>query len=311
VIRLATVADAPVLHRLIHEAFAARPVVDPPAEALGDTVDDIAAGLASPDWGLLATVDGEPAGCLMVRRVAPADAPGRPAALLRRVSVAPPFRHHGLAGRLVRHAVCRAADEGVRRLLVMARAELPDVLAWWDRYGFALDHAVSHGYILGLDLAAPVSAPTAEAMCDLGVALAGRLRAGDLVVANGELGAGKTTLAQGIAAGLGVERPVLSPTFVLSRVHPSRSGGVAFVHADAYRLGSAAEVDDLDLDASADGAVTYVEWGAGLVEQLADSRLDVTIVRSGDPEDATRTVYLVGVGPRWAGEDLGTEDRTR
>jgi len=309
VIRTAGPADAPVLCGLIHQAFTARPVVDPPAEALGDTVEDVAAGLAAPDWGLLASVDGDPAGCLLVHHLANGDP--RPTALLRRVSVAPPFRHHGLAAQLVRHAARRAADEGVRRLLVMAREELPDVLRWWVRHGFTMDHAVPHGYILGLNLAAPVPVPTAEAMRDLGRSLAARCRAGDLVVASGELGAGKTTLAQGIAAGLGVERPVLSPTFVLSRVHPSRTGGPAFVHADAYRLGSAAEVDDLDLDASTDGAVTYVEWGAGLVEQLADSRLDVTIVRSDDPENATRTVYLVGVGPRWAGVDLGTEDRTR
>ena len=104
---------------------------------------------------------------------------------------------------------------------------------------------------------------TDTAMRDLGRRLAGLLRAGDLVILAGPLGAGKTTLVQGIGAGLGVRGPVTSPTFVIARVHPVVSGsGPALVHADAYRLGSISEVDDLDLDADAAAAVTVVEWGA-------------------------------------------------
>ena len=118
---------------------------------------------------------------------------------------------------------------------------------------------------------------TADQMHDLGRRLARLLRAGDLVVLSGPLGAGKTTLAQGIGAGLGVRGPVTSPTFVIARVHPNLGTGPDLVHADAYRLGSRAEVDDLDLDAELATSVTVVEWGEGLVEDLADNCLQVGI----------------------------------
>ncbi len=114
-----------------------------------------------------------------------------------------------------------------------------------------------------------VGVATAEQMRTLGRRLAGLLRAGDLVVLSGSLGAGKTTLTQGIGAGLGVRGPVTSPTFVIARQHPSLRGGPGLVHADAYRLGSRAEVDDLDLDTDLAAAITVVEWGEGLVEDLA------------------------------------------
>jgi tRNA threonylcarbamoyladenosine biosynthesis protein TsaE len=129
-------------------------------------------------------------------------------------------------------------------------------------------------------------------MAALGRELALSLRAGDLVVLQGELGAGKTVLAQGVGAGLKVRGPIVSPTFVLSRVHPSLVGGPALVHVDAYRLGSPEEVDALDLEASLAESVTVVEWGAGLVEHLVDSWLAVTIKRSGDPDDETRVVSI-------------------
>ena len=128
----------------------------------------------------------------------------------------------------------------------------------------------------------------------LGRRLAALLRAGDLVVLAGSLGAGKTTLTQGIGLGLGVRGPVTSPTFVIARVHP---GPVPLVHVDAYRLGSLAEVADLDLEASLPDSVTVVEWGTGLVEGLADDRLEVTLTRPSD--DETRTVTVRGIGPRW------------
>ncbi|MFP5373027.1 MAG: tRNA (adenosine(37)-N6)-threonylcarbamoyltransferase complex ATPase subunit type 1 TsaE, partial [Actinomycetes bacterium] len=107
----------------------------------------------------------------------------------------------------------------------------------------------------------------------LGQALARVFRPGDLVVLAGPLGAGKTALTQGIGEGLGVGEPVTSPTFVIARVH--RGGRIPLVHVDAYRLGSVADVDDLDLDASAAESVTVVEWGQGLVEQLADEHLEI------------------------------------
>jgi tRNA threonylcarbamoyladenosine biosynthesis protein TsaE len=154
--------------------------------------------------------------------------------------------------------------------------------------------------------------PTPESMHALGQSLAALLRAGDLVVLTGDLGAGKTTLTQGIGSGLGVRGAVTSPTFVIARVHPSTVGGPALVHVDAYRLGSLAEVDDLDLDADLDEAVTVVEWGEGMVEGLAESRLEVVLRRrtgsaydgGGTGGDDPREVLVRAVGDRWRDADL-------
>jgi len=148
-----------------------------------------------------------------------------------------------------------------------------------------------------------VEVTTAEGMHALGTGLAGLLRAGDLLVLSGGLGAGKTTLTRGIGEGLGVRGAVTSPTFVVARVHPSTVGGPALVHVDAYRLTDMAEVDDLDLDASLEESVTVVEWGAGKVEGLSQSRLEITLTRShGGPSDGdeVRTVDIRGIGDRWA-----------
>jgi tRNA threonylcarbamoyladenosine biosynthesis protein TsaE len=136
--------------------------------------------------------------------------------------------------------------------------------------------------------------PTPEATHALGRELSQLLRPGDLVVLVGPLGAGKTAFTQGVGAGLGVGEPVTSPTFVIARVH--RGGRVPLVHVDAYRLGSVADVDDLDLDASTDESVTVVEWGQGLVERLADEHLEVRLDRR---EDDVRTAVLVPHGPGW------------
>jgi tRNA threonylcarbamoyladenosine biosynthesis protein TsaE len=151
-----------------------------------------------------------------------------------------------------------------------------------------------------------------EAMEAFGRDLGAQLRAGDLVVLTGALGAGKTTLTRGIGAGLGVRGPVQSPTFVLARTHPNLADGAPLVHVDAYRLGDAALVDDLDLDF--DNSVVVVEWGAGLVDDVSDSRLEIVIerptgasaaadARSDDDLDADepRTITVLGYGPRWAG----------
>lgn len=145
-------------------------------------------------------------------------------------------------------------------------------------------------------LSGPVVAlPTAQDTVAFGRRLASILRAGDLVLLTGPLGAGKTALVQGIAAGLGVRGTVVSPTFVIARVH---RGPLPLVHVDAYRLHSLDEVDDLDLDVDADEAVIAVEWGAGLVEQLADTHLEVSIARAPDTEE--RTVRLIPHGGDWA-----------
>ncbi|MDX6299816.1 MAG: tRNA threonylcarbamoyladenosine biosynthesis protein TsaE [Nocardioidaceae bacterium] len=156
-------------------------------------------------------------------------------------------------------------------------------------------------------MSAPVRAATAEDTRALGERVAGLLRAGDLLVLSGDLGAGKTTFTQGIGARLGVRGPVTSPTFVISRVHPSVVGGPALVHVDAYRLGGLAELDDLDLDTSLADAVTVVEWGSGVAEALAEDRLEIEILRPhGDahPDAETRTLRVTAVGPRWDGVDL-------
>ncbi|MEJ3743751.1 tRNA (adenosine(37)-N6)-threonylcarbamoyltransferase complex ATPase subunit type 1 TsaE [Actinomycetes bacterium KLBMP 9797] len=144
---------------------------------------------------------------------------------------------------------------------------------------------------------------TVEETRALGSRLGALLRPGDLVVLTGPLGAGKTALTQGIGAGLGVVGDVTSPTFVIARVHrpdPARGGRVALVHADAYRLGAAAdpraEIDDLDLDASLDDAATVVEWGEGMVEQLADAHLQIRIDRR---DDETRVIDLTPYGADW------------
>jgi tRNA threonylcarbamoyladenosine biosynthesis protein TsaE len=150
-----------------------------------------------------------------------------------------------------------------------------------------------------------IEVATTADMQALGRQLAGLLRAGDLVVLSGPLGAGKTTLVQGIGQGLGVRGPVTSPTFVIARVHPALANGPGLVHVDAYRLASVAEVDDLDLDASLDDSVTVVEWGEGLVEGLAAARLEVSITMSpagaatGTGPAETRWVSLTGIGDRW------------
>ncbi len=152
-------------------------------------------------------------------------------------------------------------------------------------------------------------APDAEAMKALGRDVVGpTLRAGDLVILTGDLGAGKTTFTQGLGDALGVRGPVASPTFIIARTHPSEVGGPALVHVDAYRLGSLAELDDLDLDAALEDSVTVVEWGEGAAEQLSQDRLHVVIrrERGGEldmnaPDAGVRQVEVSAHGPRWQG----------
>lgn len=139
---------------------------------------------------------------------------------------------------------------------------------------------------------------TPEAMYQLGLQISTHLRAGDLVLVNGPLGAGKTVLAQGVGAGLGVTG-VTSPTFVISRVHKA---AIPFIHVDAYRLVDSENpnlyVDDLDLDVA--NSITLIEWGAAESARLSDDRLEITIDRSSDE----RTVEIKAVGSRWAGFSL-------
>ncbi len=136
-----------------------------------------------------------------------------------------------------------------------------------------------------------------------GVALATLLRAGDLVILTGPLGAGKTTFTRGIGRGLGVRGPVASPTFVIARVHPSMCGGPDLVHVDAYRLAGPADLDDLDLEADAADSVTVVEWGRGKAEQMSTDRLEIELVAAG-PDGEQRALTVRAAGPRWAGVEV-------
>lgn len=137
---------------------------------------------------------------------------------------------------------------------------------------------------------------TREETQDWGRRLGSLLRAGDLLLLTGGLGAGKTTLTQGIADGLQVRGPITSPTFVIARVHPSLVGGPELVHVDAYRLDGALELDDLDLDSDLESAVTIVEWGAGLAEELTDDRLELLI--DVDQKTEERRITLLANGAR-------------
>ncbi|QGF25038.1 tRNA (adenosine(37)-N6)-threonylcarbamoyltransferase complex ATPase subunit type 1 TsaE [Raineyella fluvialis] len=198
----------------------------------------------------------------------------------------------GLAEELAALRGCSFAQLGVR-------IEFPELLEWWRRLGYEI---LSRGDLLlqvGRELPVAFEVPTAEDMTRLGEWLARVVRAGDLVIAKGELGAGKTTFTQGLGRGLGVEGPVVSPTFVLSRVHRAAEGRPTLVHVDAYRLGDGDELDDIDLDETAAGAVTLVEWGEGIAERLNSDRLLMSIERSGDPADDTRFVFFRGEGERW------------
>ena len=159
--------------------------------------------------------------------------------------------------------------------------------------------------VLSLDISGP------EHTRALALALAPALHAGDLLLLSGELGAGKTTFTRSLGEGLGVREGVISPTFVLSRVHPNlpdglRPGGPDLVHVDAYRLSSAEELDDLDLEFSMDSSVTVIEWGHGKAEHLSDSRLELDFTRlSGEDADS---LYAGGEEFSWDDEEENESD---
>jgi tRNA threonylcarbamoyladenosine biosynthesis protein TsaE len=293
-VRAAGPDDAGTVLSIVRTAFATRPVLDPPADALAETEDTIRTALVH--GGLVASYDERDVGALLLD---PRDA----TLWLRRVGVLPEVRDHGVASALVEAALDLA--EEYDDLAVLARRELPATERFWREHGFVPVGGTPP--YLELRRPAPRShaAPDAESMRALGAELASSLRAGDVVVLSGGLGAGKTTLTQGLGAGLGVRGEVTSPTFVISRVHPSLGAGPALVHVDAFRLGGVAELDDLDLDTSLDEAVTVVEWGEGIAEGLADDRVEVRIARAvadeasqGDGPDPRR-VRVAPVGVRW------------
>jgi tRNA threonylcarbamoyladenosine biosynthesis protein TsaE len=279
---------------VIRDAFAARPALDPPAPALGETAETVAAQLAD-EGGLVATVGGEAVGALLMHHE---ETPWGDSLLLTRVSVRPQAQKLGVASTLARTAEDVAARRGLARVHLHAREELPETIEFWVRQGYREATREGTSITLAKELPASLPVPTGEDMQALGRRLAGLLRAGDLVLLSGDLGAGKTTLTQGVGEGLGVRGAVTSPTFVISRIHP---GPLPLVHVDAYRLGGLDELEDLDLEVSLEESVTVVEWGGGIAETLAEDRLEIEIVRPPTAEDETRVVRVTPVGPRWLG----------
>lgn len=291
------VVDATAEHvddivNVIHHAFSARRVLDPPSTALSENATTVAAAVAE-HGGLLVLIDGAPAGAMLFEQTGDV-------LNLRRVSVDPRSQARGVASAMVGCAEQVAVRRGLSRVNLIARVELPDTVEFWRRRGYSVVDQQAHNLIYAKALPIELTVPTAEDMQAIGEQLAGQLRAGDLLVLSGDLGAGKTTFTQGLGTGLKVRGAVTSPTFVISRVHPSLAGGPALVHVDAYRLGGFAELDDLDLDASLEDAVTVVEWGHGIAEALAPERLDVVITRGDDDSDETRALRITPVGSRWA-----------
>jgi tRNA threonylcarbamoyladenosine biosynthesis protein TsaE len=139
----------------------------------------------------------------------------------------------------------------------------------------------------------------ADEMHALGIRIGKKLQAGDLVVLVGPLGAGKTTLTRGVGEALGAIGNVSSPTFVIARTHKRESGEAAMVHVDAYRLGSADELDDLDIDFP--NSIVLVEWGKGMLDGISENLLEVEIERDHTGESETREVTVTGIGERWSG----------
>jgi len=305
--RVGPEAAAEVL-AIVRAAFSARPPLDPPADALGESEGSMKERLSG-FGGVLARLDGVGVGAVVMD---PADS----TMWLRRFAVLPDQQGHGVAHKMVTYAASLAVAEGFGDLAVIAREELPATLRFWERQGF---REVSRE-VPAVRLHRPlneyvVEALDAEAMFELGRRVATLVAAGDVLVLSGGLGAGKTTFTKGLGLGLGVRGEITSPTFVIARVHPSTVGGPELVHVDAYRLGGIDELDDLDLDTDLDDAVTVVEWGEGLAEGLSESRLEIRIVRAEAdeapldlveaPDGADpRRVEIVPVGARWRGVDL-------
>ena len=289
--RVGPEAAADVL-AVVQEAFGARPVLDPPADALGEDVDSIArmlraAAACSP------TLDGEAGGLRGPR-------PRRRrtgAAPLRRAARRPGQRRRDRAGR----GGSRRRARPRLRVVVLAREELPGTVAFWERARLRRDEPHQ-----------PLRRARAAAVGDR----LRRTRRRDDARAGGAAGAQPASPAtsscspassgrarrpspRDSAPACGVRGGVTSPTFVIARVHPSLVGGPDLVHVDAYRLGGLAELDDLDLDASLDEAVTVVEWGAGLAEALAESRLEVIIERGRGRDAATTSSIRAAFALRW------------
>ena len=301
--------DAAAVVGVIHRSFGARAALDPPSTALDETVESVAEVLATAG-GLLVERRDKPMGALLFDE-------SRPGLLgLRRVAVDPEIQARGVASAMVGVAEDTAEERGMDGIWLHVREELPATIQFWTRRHY---HPLSReGSLieLGKTLWLAREVHSAEETQGLAAQLATLLRDGDVLILIGGLGAGKTTFTQGLGEALGVRGPITSPTFVVARTHPSLVNGPSLVHVDAYRLGAAAEIDDIDLDATVDESVTVVEWGEGMAEQLSDSWLEVRLenrqASSNDPlgtavdgaHDETRVITIKPHGPRWVGVPL-------
>lgn len=294
---------------VIHKSFGARKVLDPPSTALEETVESVAEVLGTAG-GLLVERRDVPMGALLFDE-------SRPGLLgLRRVSVDPEIQSRGIASAMVGVAEDTAEERGMDGIWLHVRVELPATMQFWARrlyYPVAqTGTTVEFGKTLWLARELHSTAETQS----FAATLATLLRAGDVLILTGGLGAGKTTFTQGLGEALGVRGPVTSPTFVVARTHPSLVDGPSLVHVDAYRLGDSAEIDDIDLDASVDDSITVVEWGEDMAEQLSESWLEIhlenRLARPTDPlgtavigsGEETRVITVKPHGPRWVGVPL-------
>jgi len=323
----ATPDDAEAVLAVIRVSFGARRRLDPPSTASDETVESVRAALAE-SGGILVERRGKPIGAMIFDE-------SRPGQLgFRRVSVDPSHQDRGVASAMVGVAEDTAEERGYDSIWLQVREELAENVEFWSRRRFIPVRRDGHMLEFGKTLWVARELPRAEHTREFGRAISSLLRAGDVVVLSGDLGAGKTTLTQGIGDGLGVRGPVTSPTFVLARSHPPLDDGPALVHVDAYRLrgdvgasghvhdaGASArlELDDLDLDTALDESVTVVEWGDGLAEDLAESWLEVRLERRAgnvmdpvetivddDPADGEdmRVAVVKPHGPRWVWTSL-------
>jgi tRNA threonylcarbamoyladenosine biosynthesis protein TsaE len=290
--RVRGAVDVAEVQALTTRSFTALESMTPPSGALSERPENVAADFAGHGGLLLRDDDGRLRAACRVRRAGLAW-------VIRRCVVDPSYQRVGLGRVVVSAAHDWALEEGAVRTHIGVRDALRGSRAFWERVGYL--PLVGHGFWTELVRPLPVVLHGEAATRALGERLSRELRRGDLVVLNGPLGAGKTALTQGIGAGLQVQGPVTSPTFVLARIH---RGPLPLVHVDAYRLresgSSRLELDDLDLDASLEESVTVVEWGEGLVEGLAEARLEI---RLGRPAEDLRTAAVLPVGGRWSAFD--------
>jgi tRNA threonylcarbamoyladenosine biosynthesis protein TsaE len=286
---------------VIHAGFGAREVLEPPSTATLETDESIAKALAE-HGGLLAVSELGAVGALVFE---PAD----DLLGLRRVAVHPDAQTRGVARTMVRRAERVARARGFEAVRLHARAELPRTVRFWQRLGYRETGREGTMITLAKELPIEVETTSPEQARSLGERLATILRAGDLVILSGDLGAGKTTFTQGFGAALGVDEPITSPTFVLMRTYEGTR--LPIVHMDVYRLEHLQEAVDLGLaEILDDGAVALVEWGDLVAAVLPADFLEIAIeqVDGDDTSDDDRVLRIRPVGSRWHARMRGLAD---